>query len=134
MKSRTIAVTTEREGMSRGFFEEPFDLAAIDLALSDKKFFMAAYVLCGQTERWRACAQQLRSLFMAFVVERGLDDGKLLQLAALMWRWAGRLPDRVAARQYLLEQLDFISRERLQLFVNRQFNKDGWLHPPWMPR
>jgi hypothetical protein len=122
----------------RGLFEEPFDAARIAAVLQDERFFFATYVVAGHQGRWYACVEQLPGLFGAFMTAQ-LPDLRLHQLAALFWRWAGRLPDRRAAREHLLIVLDFIPPAVLGLHVARQLQvvdgkPIGWLLPPWLPR
>ncbi len=97
------------------FFEESNDLNEICIILQDDKFFMAAYVLCGRRERWYACLDQLKTLFVEFI-DAELPDHKLFRLAALMWQWTSRLGSLTeidAAKCYFLTELDFILGDRL---------------------
>lgn len=120
-----------------GLFDRPFDLVTIATMLLDDKFFMAAYVACGQPDRWFACADQLPELFIEFM-NAEIPEAKLLDLGALMFRWAARLPDadRQPARQYLANKLDFIGAERITARIRKmqRIETDGvviWHTAPW---
>ncbi len=103
----------------KAFLDEPFthqQLADFATDLLDEKFYMGAYAVMGQKSRWHACAEQLPRLFLAFL-EAGFPDDKLYRLAALMFQWAERLPDKIAARNALVKSLEFLDQEKLQRLV-----------------
>ncbi len=103
----------------KAFLDEPFthqQLADFATDLLNEKFLMAAYAAMGQKARWHACAEQLPRLFLAFL-EAGFPDDNLYRLAALMFQWADRLPDKIAARNALVASLDFLDQDRLRRLV-----------------
>ena len=105
--------------MPAALFEEPLDVQEIAAILMhfDKRFFMYAYVMMRTSERWLVSLDQIARLFFEFVNE-SLPTERLYDLSALMFIWAGRLPDKKdELRNAMFDRLHFVDQEKMKKLV-----------------